>query len=72
MNHPIDFYLQLNYAYDNMIWFFGDGDSLAGCPVQHTYTSPGSYPLMVVVEREGNNCYGTSYDTLYRTINVLR
>ncbi len=70
MNHPIDFYLQLNYAYDNMIWFFGDGDSLAGCPVEHTYTSPGSYPLMVVVEREGSNCYGTSYDTLYRTINV--
>ena len=65
-NRPILFELDLNYQYDRIIWYFGDGEEAEGNPVEHQYAEDGTYLVMAVIERNGvSNCFGTVYDTLY-------
>ena len=70
-NRNIDFEVQLNYPYNSITWYFGDGASSNTNPTVHLYDSEGSYNVMVVIERVGqDNCYGDIYDTLRTTVNI--
>ena len=63
-NLDIDFEVDLNYGYDNITWLFGDGATGVGNPVSHAYESPGNYQVTAIVERNTNNCFGNTTDTL--------
>ena len=70
-NLDIDFEVQLNYGYDNITWYFGDGESAEGNPVTHAYETPGNYGVMAVVERSSsNNCFGSTMDTLVGRVAI--
>lgn len=66
----IDFEVELNYSYDNIIWDFGDGNTGVGNPVPHTYAAPGVYYVMALVERTISNCFGSTVDTLRGRVNI--
>ena len=70
-NRNIDFEIQLNYPYNNITWYFGDGATSNTNPTVHSYDSDGSFNVMAVVERVGqDNCFGDIFDTL-RTVVVI-
>lgn len=70
-NRDIDFEVQLNYQYNQITWYFGDGEDGVGNPLSHQYATEGSYNVMAVIERGGlSNCFGTNYDTLYTVVNI--
>ena len=53
----VNFDLQLNYAMSTANWNFGDGSTLSGCPVSHTYDTPGDYTVTcdVYQSEQGQN-----------------
>jgi len=70
-NRNIDFEVQLNYPYNSITWYFGDGATSNTNPTVHAYDSDGTYQVMVVVERVGqDNCFGDIYDTLRTTVVI--
>lgn len=50
------------------IWYFGDGDSMAGKSASHTYSQEGTYDLKLAVER--NNGCSIISDTLTAKLTV--
>lgn len=52
----------------NYYWFFGDGDSLSGSVVSHTYNQTGTYPIILVVV-DTNACVGA--DSAFAQITVI-
>ena len=42
---PIEFDLSLDFNLSQANWSFGDGETATGCPVTHSYTSNGQYPV---------------------------
>ena len=70
-NRNIEFEVQLNYPYNSITWYFGDGATSNTNPTVHSYESDGTFSVMAIVERVGqDNCFGDIYDTL-RTIVVI-
>ncbi|MBO4655666.1 MAG: gliding motility-associated C-terminal domain-containing protein [Bacteroidales bacterium] len=69
-NRDIDFELQLNFAYTQVYWDFGDGETGEGNPTSHRYMNEGRYNVIAVVERVGSNCFDDFYDTLYTTVII--
>lgn len=70
-NLDIEFEVNLNYGYDSIKWVFGDGTYGIGNPITHVYETPGSYPVMAIVERSStSNCFGSTTDTLRARINI--
>ncbi len=70
-NRNIEFEVQLNYPYNSITWYFGDGATSNTNPTVHSYDSDGTFNVMAVVERVGqDNCFGDIYDTL-RTVVVI-
>lgn len=52
----------------NYMWSFGDGTSSTQFEPSHTYTTSGTYQVMLVTN---NNATCNLYDTTYITVNVL-
>lgn len=52
----------------NYTWFFGDGDSATGSPVQHTFQNVGTYQIISLAV-DTNACENA--DTAYTSITVI-
>ncbi len=50
-------------------WFFGDGESVDGLKVVHSYTKPGKYQASLSVENKLNSMCPPSKDTRLVTVN---
>ena len=71
INREIDFSVNLNYQYDSIVWNFGDDRYGYTNPCTHIYDTNGQYQVMAIIMRNGyNNCFGTSYDTIYTTVTL--
>ncbi len=58
---------EANFAYT---WNFGDGSSLQGMVVQHTYANTGTYDVNLTVIDTGSATNNTDYDNLTITVNT--
>ena len=71
---PITFSPQTNDNYDNISWNFGDGNTSNQETVTHTYNSPGTYEISMIIANEDgrDTAYAslTLVDVLYDTISV--
>ena len=71
VNRNIDFEVQLNYQYDEIIWDFGDGQYGYTNPCTHIYDSCGVYQVHAIITRSGyNNCFGSSSDTIWANVTL--
>ena len=71
---PIHFAAHANVEYNSIHWDFGDGSTSTQPEVSHTYSSPGTYTItMVITNEDGRDTTRTTltlYDTLRDTISA--
>lgn len=71
INRDIDFEVQVNYQYDEILWDFGDGQYGYTNPCTHVYDTCGNYHVHAIITRNGyNNCFGSSSDTIWTTVTL--
>ncbi len=64
INKSINFEPMVNFTYDGITWLFGDGKSVTGNKVTHTYDSYGAFQVQMIIKRKGLICTGILYDTV--------
>ena len=71
---PIHFAAHANVEYNSIHWDFGDGITSTQPEVSHTYSSPGTYTITMVItnedSRDTTRTTLTLYDTLRDTISA--
>lgn len=69
-NRDIDFELQVDGDFGDIIWDFGDGTSEVGNPVSHLYPSDGQYRVTAYISGITIGCLSSLGDTLFTIVNI--
>lgn len=69
-NASLDFTVTTNYEHGDITWDFGDGTTLVGDEVSHTYTAEGEYLVTAMIQHDNAYCDEGAYETVNATVVV--